>query len=47
MNNPLAMIGIVLVLIAGAVGALLYVANTVEPPQTEREEVIPDDRFPG
>jgi len=47
MNNPLAMIGIVLVLLLGGVGALLYVANTMEPPQTEHEEVIDNDRFPG
>jgi|GEM_PF-1853726 len=47
MKNPAAIIGIVLVLLLGGVGALLYIANTMEPPQTEREEVISNDRFPG
>jgi hypothetical protein len=47
MNNPLAMIGVILVLLLAGAGALLYVANTMDPPQTEHEEVIPDDRFPG
>lgn len=47
MGSPLTIIGIVLVLLLGAVGALLYVANTAEPPQTQQEEVISDDRFPG
>jgi len=47
MSNPLMLISIVLVLILGAAGALLYVANTMDPPQTEREEVIENDRFPG
>jgi hypothetical protein len=47
MGRPLTIITVVLVLLLGAVGALLYVANTAEPPQTEREEVIPNDRFPG
>jgi len=47
MSNPLALIAVVLVLVLGAAGALLYVANTSEPPQTQREEVIPNDRFPG
>jgi len=47
MNSPLTMIGIILILVLGGVGALLYIANTTEPPQTEREEVISNDRFPG
>ncbi len=47
MSNPLALIGIVLVLLLGAGGVLLFIANTMEPPQTEREEVISNDRFPG
>jgi len=47
MNNPLTLIGVVLVLLLGGVGALLYIANTMEPPQTEHEEVISNDRFPG
>ncbi len=47
MNNPLAIIGVVLMLVLGGAGALLYVANTMEPPQVQRQEVIPDDRFPG
>ena len=47
MSNPLTLFGIVLVLVLGAAGALLYVANTMDPPQTQREEVIDDDRFPG
>jgi len=47
MSNPLMLISIVLVLILGAAGALLYVANTMDPHKTEREEVIENDRFPG
>lgn len=47
MRNPLLMIGILLIVVLGGAGALLYVANTMEPPVEEREEVISNDRFPG
>lgn len=47
MNNPLTMIVVVLVLIAGAGGALVFYANSIEPPTEPHEVVIPDDQFPG
>ncbi len=47
MNGLLAMLGVVLVLVLGGAGTLLYVANTMEPPLEQREEVISNDRFPG
>jgi len=47
MNNPLTMIIVVLVLVLGAGGALVFYANSIEPPVEPREEVIDDDRFPG
>lgn len=46
MNNPLTLIGAVLVLILGVTGGLLYVANTMEPPQEQRQDIISDDQFP-
>lgn len=47
MNNPLVMIGVILALLGIVAGGLLYVANTMEAPQEQRQDVIPDDRFPG
>lgn len=47
MNTPLAMIGTVLVLLFVGAGVLLFIANSMEPPMEQREEVISNDRFSG
>ncbi len=47
MNNPFMMIGVILALAVIVGGGLLYVANTMEAPQEQRQDVVPNDRFPG
>jgi len=47
MNTPLAMIGTILVLLMVGAGTLLYIANSMQPPLEQREEVISNDQFPG
>lgn len=46
MNNVIRILVVLIVLVAGGLGGIFYLAQAVEPPVEVVEKVLPDDHFP-